>query len=63
MHSVTICGVTFVIYEFGYFRFVNKPVAKWQARMPHVGPLKDEEGTKCPFANQQSPTEEKKERG
>ena len=26
--------------------------------MPHVGPLKDEEGAKCPFAKQQSPTEE-----
>ena len=31
--------------------------------MPHVGPLKDEEGAKCPFAKQQSPTEEKQERG
>ena len=29
--------------------------------MPHVGPLKDEEGAKC--AKQQSPTEEKQERG
>lgn len=31
--------------------------------MPHVGPVKDEEGAKCPFAKQQSPAEEKTERG
>ena len=30
--------------------------------MPHVGRVKDEEGAKCPFAKQQSPTEEKQER-
>ena len=31
--------------------------------MPHVGPLKDEEGARCPFDKQQSPTEEKQDRG
>lgn len=30
--------------------------------MPHIGRVKDEEGAKCPFTKQQSPTEEKQER-
>ena len=31
--------------------------------MPHVEPVKDENGAKCPFDKQQSPMEEKEERG